>query len=82
MIPAGMRKNVPVQWNREITGEFFLRSMKKLFPAVVYYIKKKLGCIFVENHNWESMILRGQTLGLVTSCVSEARKARSNGGRD
>ena len=39
-------------------------------PEVVYNIKKKLGWIFAENHNSESMVLkRGQTVGLVTSCV-------------
>ena len=37
----------------------------------IYNIKKKLDCIFVENHNSEPMGLkRGQTIkGLVTSCV-------------
>ena len=39
-------------------------------PEIVYYIKKKLGCIFVENHNPKSMVLkRGQNIGLVTSCI-------------
>ena len=37
---------------------------------IVYNVKKKLGCIFVENHNSEPLKLkRGQTIGLVTSCV-------------
>ena len=41
-----------------------------MIPEIVYNIKKKLGCIFVENHNSEPMGLkRGQTIGLVTSCV-------------
>ena len=41
-----------------------------MLPEIVYNIKKKLGCIFGENHNSESMVLkRGQTIGLVTSCI-------------
>ena len=33
-------------------------------------VGKKLGCIFVENHNLESILLKkGQTIGLVTSCL-------------
>ena len=41
-----------------------------MLPKIVYNVKKKLGCIFVENHNPESVLLkRGQTIGLVTSCV-------------
>ena len=42
-----------------------------MLPEVVYNIKKKLGWIFVEDHNSESMILkRGQTIGLVMSCIA------------
>ena len=41
-----------------------------MLPEIGYNIKKKLGCLFVENHNSESMLLKkGQTVGLVTSCV-------------
>ena len=41
-----------------------------VLPEIVYNVKKKLGCIFVENHNFEPLMLkRGQTIGLVTSCV-------------
>ena len=41
-----------------------------MLPEIVYNVKNKLGCIFVENHNLESVLLkRGQTVGLVTSCV-------------
>ena len=41
-----------------------------MLPEIVYNIKKKLGCIFVENHNSESLGLkRVQTIGLVTPCV-------------
>ena len=41
-----------------------------ILPEIVYNVKKKLGCIFIENHNSEPLKLkRGQTIGLVTSCV-------------
>ena len=41
-----------------------------MLPEIAYNIKKKLGCILVENHNLESMVLkREQTIRLVTSCV-------------
>ena len=37
---------------------------------IVYNIKKKLGCIFIENHNSKLLMLKiGQTIGLVTSCI-------------
>ena len=52
-----------------------MRSVKKtipglVLPEIVYNVKKELGCIFVENQNPESMLLkRGQTIGLVISCI-------------
>ena len=61
--------------NREITGEVLIEISDKnipglVLPKIVYYIKNNLGCIFVENHNSESIVLkRGQTIGLVTSWV-------------
>ena len=62
-IPAGMGKYIPVQTNCEITGEVLIAVDDKtihrlVLPEVVYNIKKKLGWIFVENHNLESMVLR------------------------
>ena len=75
MIHAVIGKYIPVKTNHEITREVLIEISDKtipglVLPEVVYNIKKKLGCIFVENHNSESMILkRGQTIGLVTSCV-------------
>ena len=56
----GMGKYIPVQTNHEITGEVLIEISDKtihglLLPQIVYNIKKKLGCIFVENHNSESM---------------------------
>ena len=41
-----------------------------ILPEIFYNVKKKLGCIFIENHNSEPLDLqRGQTIGFVTSCV-------------
>ena len=74
-IPAGMGKFIPVQTNREITGEVLIKINGKtipglVLPKIVYNIKKKSGCIFVENHTSKPMVLkRGKTVGLVTSCV-------------
>ena len=74
-IPAGTGKYIPVQTNQEIAGEVLIKVNDKtipglVLPEVVYNIKKKLGWIFAENHNSESTVLkRGQTVGLVTSCV-------------
>ena len=85
-----MGKYIPIQTNREITGEVLNDTSDKtipelMLPKIVYNIKKKLGCIFVENHNSEPMGLkRGQTIGLVTLCVglqeeqSQAPSERSN----
>ena len=41
-----------------------------VLPEIIYNVKKKLGCIFVENHNTKSLISkRGQTIEIVTSYV-------------
>ena len=58
-IPAGMGKYIPVQTNSEITGEVLIEISDKtiprlMLPEIVYSVKKKLSCIFVENHNLES----------------------------
>ena len=64
-----------MQTNRGVTGEVLIEISDKTVPGlilceIVYNVKKKLGCIFVENHNSECLILkRGQMIGLVTSCV-------------
>ena len=85
MIPAGLVKFISVQMNNEITGEVLIKINNKiisrlLLPDIVYNIKKKLGYIFVENHNSESMILkRGQTIYRVCDVMhSNTRGARSN----
>ena len=68
-----MGKYIPVQRNWDITGEVLIENSTKtiprlVLPEIVYNIYKNLGCIFVENPNSESMVLkRGQTIGLVTS---------------
>ena len=73
-IQAGMRKYVPEQTNCEIQGDVLVKISNKtmtglILPENVYKVKKKLGCIFVENRNSETLELkRGQTIGLVTSC--------------
>ena len=49
-----------------------------ILPGIVYNVKKKLGCIFVENHNSEPIMLkRGQRLVLVTPCkVTQAEQGQ------
>ena len=42
--------------------------MGLILPEIVYNVKKKLCCIFIENHNSELLDLqRGQRIGSVTS---------------
>ena len=70
-----MGKYIPVQTNHEITGEVLIKISDKTIPGlvlseIVFNVKKKSGCIFVENHNPESLLLkRGQTIGLVMPCI-------------
>ena len=70
-----MGKYILVQTNRGVTGDVLIEISEKTIPGLVlpeinYNVKKKFGCIFVENHNSEPLMLkRGQTIGLVTSCV-------------
>ena len=70
-----MGKYIPVQMNRGVTGNVLIEIGDKTVPGlilseIVYNVKKKLGCIFVENHNSKTIILkRGQSIGLVTLCV-------------
>ena len=74
-IPAGMGKYIPVQTNHGVTGDVLIEIRDKtvpglVLPQIVYNVKKKLGCNFVENHNPEPLMLkRGQRIGLVTSCI-------------
>ena len=70
-IPAGMGKYIPVQTNRKIQGDVLVKISDKtntglILPEIVFNVKRKLGCIFIENHNSESL---GQTIGVVTSWV-------------
>ena len=62
-VPVGMGKYIPVQTNNEIKGEVLIKISDKtilglVLPEIFYNIKKKLGCIFVENHNPESVLLK------------------------
>ena len=81
-IPAGMGKYIPVQMNREVQGnvETTERTVTGLIlPEIVYNVRKKLGCIFIESHNSQTLDLqRGQTIYRVCNVMcSEARGARS-----
>ena len=73
-IPAGMGKYFPVQTNLEIQGDVLVKISDKtmaglILQEIVYNVKRKLGFIFIENHNAESLDLqRGQTIGVVKSC--------------
>ena len=78
-----MGKYIPVQTNRGITGDVLIEisdnTMTGLIPPeIVYNVKKKLGCIFIENHNSEPLELkRGQKTGLVTSCIVKQLSKRT-----
>ena len=67
---------IPVQTNCGVTDDVLIEISDKtapglVLPEIVYNVKKKLGCILVENHNSEPLILkRGQTIGLVCSDAS------------
>ena len=55
-IPAGTGKYIPVQTNREIHGNVLVEATDRtvtglILPEIVYNARKKLGCIFIENHN-------------------------------
>ena len=77
-IPAGMGKYIPVQKSLEITGEVLIKTSEKTIPRLVFPdIKKKLGCIFLENHNPESIETRTDYWISDIIC-SDARGARSS----
>ena len=68
-ISAGLGRYIPVQTNRGVTGEVLIEIGHKTVLELIL-LEKKLGCIFVENHNSKTIILkRGQLIGLVTSCI-------------
>ena len=70
-----MGKYIHVWINREKQGDVLVEISENtatglILPEIVYKIKRKLGCIFLENHNSEPLDLqRGQTIGVVTSFV-------------
>ena len=79
-ISTGMGKDIPVQMGREKTGEVLIKTSDKTVPGlglpdIVYSVKRKLGWIFVEYHNPDSIVLKqGQTIGLVMSCKMTPKK--------
>ena len=83
-IPAGMGKYFPVQMNQEVTGQVLIEASDKTIPAlvlpeIVYHIKKKLGCIFVETFGGYD--IEERTDHRVSNFIhSDARGARSNTG--
>ena len=62
-----------MQTNCEIQGDVLVEISDKtmtglVLPEIVYNVKKKLGCIFIENPNSKPLDLqRGQRIGFVTS---------------
>ena len=74
-IPAGMGKYIHVQTNCGVTGDVLIEISNKtvsglILHEIVYNVKKKLGCIFVENLNSKPLMLkRGPTIEIVTSCI-------------
>ena len=73
--PSGMGKYIPMQTNCGVTGDVLIKISDKtvpglVLPEIVYNVKKKLGCIFVENYKSVPLMLkREQTIGIVMSCV-------------
>ena len=71
----GMGKYIPVQTNHEIQGDDLVEISDKtvmglILQEIVHNIRKKLGCIFIENLNSEPLdFQRGQMIGFVTSCI-------------
>ena len=63
-IHEGIGEYIPVQKNREKTGEVLIEICDKTIPRFVlpimsmYNDKKQLGRIFAENHNPESILLK------------------------
>ena len=70
-----MGKYIPVQTNQEIHGDVKVETIDRtvtglILPEIVYRVKRKLGCIFIENHNSTPLDLqRGQTIGCMNLCV-------------
>ena len=57
-----MGKYIPVQTNYEIQGDVLVKLRNKtvtglILPEIVYNVKRKLVCIFIENHNSEPLDL-------------------------
>ena len=62
-IPAGTGKYIPVQTNQEIYEDVLIEANNKtatgfILSEIIYNARKKLGCIFIENHNSVSFDLQ------------------------
>ena len=62
-IPAGMGKHIPVQTNRDIQGDVLIKINNNtvpglILPEIIYNVKNKIGCIFIDNHNSVSLDLQ------------------------
>ena len=77
-----MGKYIPVQKNCDVHGDVVIEISDNtmpglILPEIVYNVKRKIGCIFIENHNSVSLDLqRGQTIG-GDVMHSDARRSRS-----
>ena len=66
-----MGKYISVQTNGGVTGDVLNEISDKtvpglVLPEIVYNVKKRLGFIFVENHNSEPLMLKR---GPIVSCI-------------
>ena len=79
-IPAGMGKYIAVQKSQEIYRDVIVEAEGRTVAGlvlleIVYRVKKKLGCIFIENHNSIPIDLqRGQTIGCMNSCIVKSEE--------
>ena len=64
-----------MQTNHDIQGDVLIKISNNnvpglILPEIIYNVKRKIGCIFIESHNSVHLDLqRGQIIGVVTSCV-------------
>ena len=87
LIPVGMGKYIQVQTSCHMKEEVLIEASVEtipviILPDIVCNVKKKLGCIFVEKHNPEPILLKCRlTIGVVTSCVvTQEEKGQTHGG--
>ena len=86
-----MGKYFPVQTNQDIQVDVLIKINDitvpgLILPEILYNVKRKKDCFFIENHNSVFLDLqRGQTIGVVTSCIvkqedlgQQSKKCREN----